>query len=297
MMDRDNKLIIKLLKENFVAVGDPYYYEIFNKQDGLKKYFYEKLGYNLSVDKQMIALEKIPYEPKSGMGIKGFKKTTDYIIFIMILDYLEEQDIGSSILISFLVEHIVENYPERNVDWKKRRINFSMIRVLKYCQEKGILKLLEGMEEKYFEIEDEENLVLYENTGISRNLMRVLPYDLTNINNIHDITMLNPSLNPIQKARQLLLNRVVVYRDEEEYEIIEKNFEILEGEFEALFDCRLIIEEEYTLLLLDEKSSSFSIPFPNTKNISIIGMKLLEKLRCERPIENEKTVPFGYVCL
>ncbi len=163
---------ISLLLDNYWIVRDKnkeeYYsikHELSNKET--MRFIQEMLGWKLIHTDRLLKLEKIPAHAKSFMGIQEFVETRDYCLLCAVLMYLEDKEENSQFLLSDLiryVEAIINEYME--VDWTSFSQRKSLVRVLQFVENKGMLKVYEGDSSSYTKEVTSE--VLYENTGLSR---------------------------------------------------------------------------------------------------------------------------------
>lgn len=181
---------IDLLLNNYWIIRDKnkddYYaikHEINDKN--IKRFIQEMLGWKLIHTEHLIKLEKIPSHAEAFMGIQEFIDTKDYCFLCAVLMYLEDKEDNSQFLLSDLikyVETIISSYME--VDWTSFSLRKSLVRVLQYVENKGMLKTYEGDSSLYSREQTSE--VLYENTGLSRYFATNFPLDITNINIYND---------------------------------------------------------------------------------------------------------------
>lgn len=181
---------IDLLLNNYWIIRDKnkddYYaikHEINDKN--IKRFIQEMLGWKLIHTEHLIKLEKIPSHAEAFMGIQEFTDIKDYCFLCAVLMYLEDKEDNSQFLLSDLikyVETIISSYME--VDWTSFSLRKSLVRVLQYVENKGMLKTYEGDSSLYSREQTSE--VLYENTGLSRYFATNFPLDITNINIYND---------------------------------------------------------------------------------------------------------------
>lgn len=163
---------IDLLLNNYWIIRDKnkddYYaikHEINDKN--VKRFIHEMLGWKLIHTEHLIKLEKIPSHAEAFMGIQEFIDIKDYCFLCAVLMYLEDKEDNSQFLLSDLikyVETIISSYME--IDWTSFSQRKSLVRVLQYVENKGMLKTYEGDSSLYSREQTSE--VLYENTGLSR---------------------------------------------------------------------------------------------------------------------------------
>lgn len=160
-------------KENYYAVK----HEINDKN--IKRFIQEMLGWKIIHSEHVIKLEKIPSHAEPFMGIQEFTEIRDYCLLCAILLYLEDKEENNQFLLSDLIRYIetvISKYIE--VDWTSFSQRKSLVRVLQYVENKGLLKTYEGDSSIYSREQSSE--VLYENTGLSRYFATNFPMDITN---------------------------------------------------------------------------------------------------------------------
>ena len=160
-------------KENYYAVK----HEINDKN--IKRFIQEMLGWKIIHSEHVIKLEKIPSHAEPFMGIQEFTEIRDYCLLCAVLLYLEDKEENNQFLLSDLIRYIetvIAKYIE--VDWTSFSQRKSLVRVLQYVENKGLLKTYEGDSSIYSREQSSE--VLYENTGLSRYFATNFPMDITN---------------------------------------------------------------------------------------------------------------------
>ena len=146
------------------------YYQVKDEIGKYKKFFLEKLGYQVIVNPYLIKVEKVPAHAESWMGIGEFTAPMEYAFFCLILMFLESKDALEQFVLSELTEYVQGEYHQEQIDWTVYRYRRHLIKVMKYCVTVGILNMDDGNEENF--AKDETSEVLYENTGVSRFFMR-----------------------------------------------------------------------------------------------------------------------------
>lgn len=278
-------MVYYIVKNPIILRDDKNYAKIRSYEKELQDFFQEYFAYELHIDYEMTRLFRIPNIPKEIMGIRAFNKTEEFTIFMLLIDYLEELQKGNSILISDLVSYITDFYPQE-VDWRNYRINQSLIKVLKYAQKIELIRKLDGSEDDFLKYGEENIEVLYENTGVSKELMINIPIINDNLNKLEDFLVIqeNSRLTGIKKARRELLNRTVIYKDEELYDIVKENKNQLDDEFERIFYGDLIVTEEFAYLLMGEEKN-IANAFPDNRNVTLIAL-----LFCNQLLKKDKLV-------
>lgn len=131
------------------------------------RFFTEQLGWNLISNERILKLEKIPARAQSYMGITDFIEIRDYCIFCALLIFLEDKEDGEQFLLSELVSMIeVQLQAYIEIDWTLFLQRKSLVRALKFAEEKELIEVYDGSSEGVAGGMQHE--VLYENTGLSR---------------------------------------------------------------------------------------------------------------------------------
>ena len=202
---------ISLLLDNYWIIRDlnkEDYYQIKNEINDkeTKRFIQEMLGWKLIHTENLIKLEKIPVNAKAFMGIEEFLETRDYCLLCAVLMFLEDKEENNQFLLSDLiryVEAIISEYME--VDWTSFAQRKSLVRVLQFVENKGMLKVYEGDSSNYSKEMASE--VLYENTGLSRYFATNFPIDISNLETWADFE--KKQMEELDdKHGQLRINRV-----------------------------------------------------------------------------------------
>lgn len=142
-----------------------------------QKFAREQLGWKLLNHERFLKLEKIPAHAEGFMGIQEFQEVRDYVILCIVLMYLEDKEEGEQFLLSELIDYAgVQLRKWMEVDWNSFSQRKSMVRVLQYVENQGMLRVYEGNSQLLSQEMGQE--VLYENTGLSRYFATSFPFDL-----------------------------------------------------------------------------------------------------------------------
>ena len=142
-----------------------------------QKFAREQLGWKLLNHERFLKLEKIPAHAESFMGIQEFQEVRDYVILCIVLMYLEDKEEGEQFLLSELIDYAgVQLRKWMEVDWNSFSQRKSLVRVLQYGENLGMLRVYEGNSQLLSQEVGQE--VLYENTGLSRYFAVSFPFDL-----------------------------------------------------------------------------------------------------------------------
>ena len=145
----------------------------------------ELLGWNLIVNEFVIKLEKVPPRAMPWMGIPSFQTPLDYCLLCAVLLFLADQDDGAPFLLSSLTQSVETFLREvQPVDWTRFPHRKSLVRVLQYAQEVGLVLVYDGNSVLFGNDQNQE--VLYENTGLSRHFPVHFGRDIMELRSIED---------------------------------------------------------------------------------------------------------------
>ena len=266
------------------------YYQVKDEIGTVKKFLTEKLGYQVIVNPYLIKVEKLPAVPEQWMGIQEFKEKLDYIFFCLVLMFLEEAD--EQFVLSSLTEYIQSQWKEEEIDWTIYQNRRSLIRVLKYCVQQGVLNVNDGEEDEF--ASDSTTEVLYENTGVSRYFMKNFSQDIMEYEKPDDFEQ-NEWIDVDEDRgivrRQRVYRRLVMtpgmYKKEdteEDFAYLRQFHHFIQGDLEELFDCDLQIHRTSAFMILGEECR-LGRCFPEENTMSDIVLftndLLLEELKKE----------------
>ncbi len=212
---------LELLMNQFWVIHDrekEQYYQVKRelKDKQLMRFMQEVLGWRVIHTEQLIKLEKLPTHAESFMGIQQFLEARDYCLFCALLIFLEDKEENSQFLLSELiryVETIMSEYLE--VDWTSYSQRKSLVRVLQFAEEMGMLKTYEGDSSNYSNEQASE--VLYENTGVSRYFATNFSRDITSVedwNTFENDLVEESDYTTVNRVfRQLLLSPAMYWDD------------------------------------------------------------------------------------
>ena len=269
------------------------YYSIRDELPKFKSFLIEKLGFQVVVNSYLIKLEKIPAVAENWMGIKEFSDKMEYVIFMTVLMFLEEKDMGEQFVLSELTEYIQTTVEVETIDWTVYRSRKYLVKVMKYLVSEGILELNDGSEEDF--AKDGISEVLYENTGVSRHFVRNFTRDISNFKEVADFedgdfidTDEDRGIVRRQRVYRKLLLSAGLYRNEnteEDFNYIRNFRGIIANDFEGLFDCNLHIHKSSVYLVINE-GSRLGRAFPEESTLSDIVL-LVNDLILNRIGENK----------
>ena len=271
------------------------YYSVRDELPKFKSFLIEKLGFQVVVNSYLIKLEKIPAVAENWMGIKEFSDKMEYVIFMTVLMFLEEKDMGEQFVLSELTEYIQTAVEVETIDWTVYRSRKYLVKVMKYLVSEGILEINDGSEEDF--AKDGISEVLYENTGVSRNFVKNFTRDISNFKGMADFydgdfidTNEDRGIVRRQRVYRKLLLSAGLYRNEnteEDFNYIRNFRGIIANDFEGLFDCNLHIHKSSAYLVINE-GSRLGRAFPEESTLSDIVL-LVNDLILNRIGENKLT--------
>lgn len=279
------------LLENFwiLREQDPETYQIIrDRENALKDYVLDKLGYHLIVHRHFAKLEKIPASPEAWMGIELFQHPRDYALLCCVLAYLEGITGYEQFLLSDLCAEVQALYPgELTLEWRNYEHRKSLVRVLQLMIELRILTVVDGETSTFGQNETSE--VLYEVSVVARYFMRSYPKDLFQFQSKEDILAaevfegedeLLGARRRYRIYRQLLLSPALYRSNTEDADFLYlRNYRgRLQDDLEKHTGLQLELYRNTALLIAPEPKSALTI-FPNQKGISDIALQFGSILR------------------
>lgn len=259
------------------------YFKIKDRLSQLRAFFLEKCGYQIIINPLLVKLEKIPGKSESWMGIEKFEEQRDYILFILMLAYLEDLENEAQFVLGQLTEYIADHYPrEDDLDWTVYSHRRSLIRVVRFCAEEGMIAVTDG-DDKGFSLSEDATQVLYENTGISKYFMRRFNFELGNVKSANELETLEWLSDERDRGlvrrhrvyRKLILSPVVYQEgdDDADYLYIKNQRGVIENDGEKYLDMTFNLHKNGAMFIAGE-DSHISNRFPDRKNISDIVIQL-----------------------
>lgn len=262
-----------------------------------KKFLMEKLGYQVIVNPYMIKVEKMPAIPENWMGITEFKEPVEYVLFCLVLMFLEDREAEEQFVLSQLTEYVQSQYQEEQIDWTVYRYRRHMIKVMKYCVSCGILKVNDGSEESF--ARDDASEVLYENTGASRYFMKNFTQDIMGYTSPKEFEKeewidVNEDRGIVRRQRvyRKLLMTMGMYKDEEseeDFAYVRNYRNMIQGDLSDLFDCELHVHSSSAFLVLGE-TCRLGRAFPEGNTLSDVVL-LINTLLQEKVADGKLTIP------
>ena len=275
------------LVENFMIIKDKdrdLYYQIRDEIDTYKKFIFENLGYKLIIKEDFIKLEKIPAVSEKWMGFAEFSKKQEYIFFMLLLIYLEDKQKEEQFILSNITEYIEENYSSEKLDWTIRTSRISLINVINTALDIGIVKKTDGDESTF--IQDRYGDVLYENTGVSKFVVRIFNSDISKAQGYKELLNINSydretddtDIRRNRVYRRLLLSPAI-YKgqgSDSDYEYIKNYRNHIRDNFEKYLEWDL---EVYKNMAVNTVNSNVSDIFPSKKGIAQVVLFTTRKIR------------------
>lgn len=279
------------LLENFwiLREQDTETYQIIrDRENALKDYVLDKLGYHLIIHRYFAKLEKIPALPEAWMGIELFQQPRDYAVLCCVLAYLESITGYEQFLLSDLCSEVQALYPgELALDWRNYEHRKSLVRVLQLLTELGMLTVVDGETMTFGQNEGTE--VLYEVSVVARYFMRSYPKDLFLLQSKEDILAaevfegedeLLGARRRHRIYRQLLLSPSM-YRStagDADFLYLRNYRARLQDDLEKHTGLQLELYRNTALLIAPEPKSALTL-FPDQKGISDLALQFGSVLR------------------
>ena len=277
------------LLENYLILKErdkDLYYDVKDNIDKYKSFIYDNLAYDIIIKDDFIKLEKIPGIPEEWMGINEFTEIKEYIFFILLITFLEDKNKEEQFILSSITEYIEHNYPDEKIEWTIFKNRKSLIKVMKFAIDIGIIKKNDGSEEEFSKSETGD--VLYESTGLSRYIVRRFSKNIEDSESYEDLlgdefSGISKDLGTVRKNRvfRRLLLSPVVYNDENDngdYDYIKSKRSFIRNTFEENLGWDIHIHKNGALAVL-ENSNEIKDIFPNKKGESAVVLFINKEIR------------------
>ena len=186
-----------------------------------------------------------------------------------------------------MTEFLQSTFPgEEKVDWTLYRHRLSLVKVLNFAVEIGLIKVDYG-ENNTFASEPETE-VLYESTGLSRYFARNFTQNILSCQSWRDLEReerfdLDPDRGALRRYRvyrRLLLSPAIIPAGSDDPDFLYlKNFrQVIERDLQELVGGSLHIHKSAALLVLDAEKN-FRDTLPDQKVISGIAIQVCTELR------------------
>ena len=251
-----------------------------------RRFIQEQLGWNLIVNESVIKLEKIPPRAMFWMGIQSFQEPMDYCLLCAMLLFLADLDDGAPFLLSSLTR-AVETFlaDAKPVDWTQFLHRKSLVRVLQYAQEIGLVLVYDGNSAGFGSNQNQE--VLYENTGLSRHFPVHFGRDIMECRSVEDFEAFSWEGEETESRRhrvyqQLALAPGIYCSDESrgDYEYIKNQHKAINAGLDRALDGELQVHKNGAFFLLSEGERCGAM-YPGTRALSDAALLLCTQLREE----------------
>lgn len=251
-----------------------------------RRFIQEQLGWNLIVNESVIKLEKIPPRTMPWMGIQSFQEPMDYCLLCAMLLFLADLDDGAPFLLSSLTQATATFLAEvMPVDWTQFLHRKSLVRVLQYAQEVGLVLVYDGNSAGFGGNQEQE--VLYENTGLSRHFPAHFGRDIMECRSVEDFEAFSWEGEETESRRhrvyqQLALTPGLYCFDESrgDYEYIKNQRRAIGASLDKTLDGELQVHKNGAFFLLSE-GDRCGMTYPGTRALSDAALLLCAQLREE----------------
>lgn len=264
------------------------YYYVKDHLKEIQKTIHEKFGYAIIVTPHLIKMEKIPGKAEIWMGIQEFKTIEEYQILCYILMFLEDKERDEAFVLSSMTEYIQAQ--DSQIDWTLLYKRRELIRVIKFCLNQRIIRLIDG-NETLFE-KDPTSEVLYRNTGASRYFLRNFVKDIFDYNEPRDFDLTEWSELEEDRGfirRQRVYRRLLlspgIYRtneNDEDFNYLRRYRYQIKSDFESILPCELQIHQESAFINLEDENILGKI-FPQNNTLAniilIVNKKMFEIIK------------------
>lgn len=269
------------------------YYGIKDELGSIKEFVTDKLGYRIIQNGTLIKLEKLPGEAQAWMGISDFSSAMEYVLFCLILMFLEDKDAEEQFVLSQLTEYVKAQYPGGNVEWTVYEHRRKLIRVIKFCMKQDLFYINDGSEDGF--ATNLETEALYENTGVSKYFTRNFTQDISQYKKQEDFFQsdwmdMDEDRGIIRRQRvyRKLLLSMGVYREkeqDEDFAYIRNYRGVIETDLEKLTDCQLQVHKSSAYLMMGEEGDLGKM-FPGNNSISdailLLFYEIQERVKAEK---------------
>ena len=276
---------LEMLLDNYWIIKDDdkeLFYRVKDSILQFKAFLNEKLGYRILMNQHLIKLEKIPGSAESFMGIVEFNDPTEYVLLCLLLMFLEDKSREEQFVLSEITEFIEGNYiGTEKIDWTLYKYRKHFIKVLRFAQNMGMIKVDDGDEQMFAHHSDTE--VLYESTGFSRYFVRHFTSDIMGFSDYQE--MENPEWGEVKMDRGLI-RRQRVYRkllmepavynrggEDADYDYIKKQRGLIENDIQKYLDYNLHVHKNAAMVIVPS-DKNLKDTFPDAKAISDITLLL-----------------------
>lgn len=263
----------------------------------MKRFINDFAGWKLIVNSKLIKLEKTPAEAKPFMGITEFEDVSDYCLLCALLVFLDDKYDGEQFLLSELIESIEKIISgTRDMDFTRFSDRKSLVRMLRFAQDKEILKISEGSLENVESNREKE--ILYENTGLSSYFSVHYDIDISGFKDYRDFENIESTYSDNEKGyartsrvyKRLLLQPAMYWNSKDDADgiYIKNQRNTISERLDKYLGGRLEIHNGSAFYLLNEEET-FGKVHPSDKMISGFTALLCGKIRTL--VDDNRTVP------
>ncbi len=244
----------------------------------------ELLGWNLIVNESVIKLEKVPPRAMPWMGIQSFQEPMDYCLLCAVLLFLADLDDGAPFLLSSLTRATETFLNEvQPVDWTRFPHRKSLVRVLQYAQEVGLVLVYDGNTSLFGNDQNQE--VLYENTGLSRHFPVHFGWDIMDLRSVEDFESLAWEGDETEQRRRRVYRQLALTpglycsdQSQSDYDYIKNQRKTVSGNLNQFLNGELQLYKNGAFFLLSEGERCGMI-YPGTRAMSDVALLLCAQLR------------------
>lgn len=242
----------------------------------------ELLGWNLVVNESVVKLEKVPPRAMPWMGIQSFQEPMDYCLLCTLLLFLADLDDGAPFLLSSLTQAIETFLSElQPVDWTRFPHRKSLVRVLQYAKEVGLVLVYDGNSALFSSDQTQE--VLYENTGLSRHFPVHFGRDIMHCRSIEDFEAFSWEGDDTQQRRrrvyrQLSLTPGLYCSDQSDYNYIKNQHRTINENLDQFLNGEMHLYKNGAFFLLSEGERCGAL-YPGTRALSDAALLLCAQIR------------------
>ena len=260
------------------------YFALKRAQPDYRRLVNEALGWNLIVNESVVKLEKVPPRAMPWMGIQSFQEPMDYCLLCALLLFLADLDDGAPFLLSSLTKALGTFLAEiKPVDWTQFLHRKALVRVLQYAQETGLVVAYDGNSAGFSGDQNQE--VLYENTGLSRHFPVHFGRDTLPCRSIEDFEALSGAGDNTERRRHRVYQQLAlspgVYcspENQSDYEYVKNQRRAIGASLDEALDGELQIHRNGAFFLLSE-GERCGMVYPGTRALSDAALLLCAQLR------------------
>lgn len=244
----------------------------------------ELLGWNLVINESVVKLEKVPPRAQPWMGIQSFQEPLDYCLLCALLLFLADQDDGAPFLLSSLTQAVETFLREvQPVDWTRFPHRKSLVRVLQYAQEVGLVLVYDGNSALFGNDQNQE--VLYENTGLSRHFPVHFGRDIMDCRSIEDFEALSWEGDDTEQRRRRVYRQLALTpglycsdQSQSDYDYIKNQRRTVNGNLDQFLNGELQFYRNGAFFLMSE-GERCGMLYPGTRALSDVALLLCAQLR------------------